>query len=690
MFLCLLIIANSAVWVYFDASRLRDSHHTGVGPLGVPPQTWAAMTFLLWPLAFPYYLSKRQEVELLEERPGPPPRFVTEGLTALAVIVGLIGFIIFGGLLAIGELQWSIVGLVVAAVGIFGGRKTHMTKEQEQVDLGSIAFDQIGFSAPAAAEHDGGDGDEPVDLDRYFSSMGQAPAQHPAQPTAPRPTAQPQGPGHGIPYAPAQTQVPVPDAQARPAPPQAAPPQAAPPQAPRPPVPQPPVPQPPTPHSTQQPPATQAFQAQTPPAVAGSTPEPAPGVPYSPPAPGQPYTPPPVQAPGSPLPTDGPRATVALSPEALQRHASGLASPPVPTAQSPIPQAPRVPPVDSSPSVQMPENPSLAVAPASGPAVPPPNKPLPAPPRRNAPPPPRPRSAASPNAPARPVGSYAYAAKADSSIPWQRIMIVAVAIGLLGAVGWLAQRQFGSSAVEDAPVGDTVPMNEEVPAEEPTASSPQAEPPAGAAGRPRAGGVLPPKAETPSSGPTTQRAASEVPVSHEALDEWTAAYSQWMTPLALQLDEIDFEGIAQSRCRKLQKALRAVQNELPECPDTEIQGFLDPALTILRDTADACRAQDENLWASGLLEAKRLIHEAQVLLDERYRFAGISELELESAIGVQRSPDSISGKWLQARGEQSGTDGFDDFPDDDGNFEDGSLEDDFEDFEDEEPDYDGP
>ena len=164
----------------------------------------------------------------------------------------------------------------------------------------------------------------------------------------------------------------------------------------------------------------------------------------------------------------------------------------------------------------------------------------------------------------------------------------------------------------------------------------------------------------------------------EQIKPWTEEYIQWMAPLALQLDEIDFEGIDQSRCRDLQKHLRSVESNIPECPDSEVENLLGLALPILHSSADACRGDNEERWASSLLEAKKLIHKAQVLLDERYRFAGISELELESAIGVQRSPSSISGRWLIEMEEKGvgqtfvdedleGLLGQDDFGDDFGN-----------------------
>ena len=658
-FLCLLVVVNSAIWVFFDASRLRDSRHAGVGPLGTPPQTWAAMVFLVWPIAFPYYLSKRPLSEDLEERSGPPPRFVTEGLTAFAMLVGLLGFGIFGGLLAMGELQMSIIGLVVAAAGIFGGRKTHMTREHDKVELGSLAIEQIGFAAPAADEHIGDESEAPANLDQYFASMRRASSEGPSAPPLissapgnrapepPRPVnSPPDGPPPGVPYAPSLGSAPQPAA------PQPAVPQPA--------VPQPAAPQPAAPQPAAPPPA--APQPQLPS-----------GVPYEPPPPGQPYIPPlvqappaytpPAQEPGVPAakPPEDPQATVALSPSALQRQMNGVDRGTAPEGSLPAP------PVSSSPSVFVPPDPP----PKSSQDVPRP----PAAVQRRLPRPP----AATPNrrtsGTAQPVGSYAFAAKESPFSRGLKFLAAAFGVVAVAGLGWLAWNQWMPST-ETSPSADTAdldPPDEEKGSARKTA---KANPSPKIKNR-REGGTLPPEKPpeiAESSGSTTQ----DVVVTPEQIKPWTEEYIQWMAPLALQLDEIDFEGIDQSRCRDLQKHLRSVESNIPECPDSEVENLLGLALPILHSSADACRGDNEERWASSLLEAKKLIHKAQVLLDERYRFAGISELELESAIGVQRSPSSISGRWLIEMEEKGvgqtfvdedleGLLGQDDFGDDFGN-----------------------
>lgn len=181
----------------------------------------------------------------------------------------------------------------------------------------------------------------------------------------------------------------------------------------------------------------------------------------------------------------------------------------------------------------------------------------------------------------------------------------------------------------------------------------------------------------------------------QAMSAWTESYSQWMSPLGHSLDEVDFDGMSPDRCRALQSSLRAVEKNLDPCPDKEVEAFLESALPLLHGAANSCRDQNEQEWAENLVEAKRLTHQAQVLLDKKYRFAGISELELESAIGVQRSAESISGRWLQAQQgdffDLEGEAGEDDFAED---FEDsdGAPGGDFEDFlEEDEGDFgDGP
>lgn len=162
------------------------------------------------------------------------------------------------------------------------------------------------------------------------------------------------------------------------------------------------------------------------------------------------------------------------------------------------------------------------------------------------------------------------------------------------------------------------------------------------------GTTSPPSAESPVT-PTPGEAPAADP---DEMVRWTMLYDRLMRPLATVLDDIDFNGIEQERCVELQRTFRRVLSEIGTCPDAEAESFFEPAFTNLHEVADACRAADETRWSTSLLETKRLIYRAQILLDERYQYLGISELELDSAIGVTRSPESISGRYLMDEAQQ--------------------------------------
>lgn len=325
------------------------------------------------------------------------------------------------------------------------------------------------------------------------------------------------------------------------------------------------------------------------------------------------------------------------------------------------------PPPPVSPGVFVPPDPAKS-APREAPS------PL-APAQRELPRPPAPTRASTPSS-ANTVGSYAFAAKES---PISRVLKIAA--GILAAVGvaalaWMGWSSWMPSSDGAAAISE---VEELTPDDEVDQTERQPPPPPKLKNR-REGGTLPP---APPETTTATPGAESTEVTAEVIQPWTEEYLQWMSPLALALDEIDFEGIAQARCRDLQKNLRAVESNVSTCPDSEVENLLKLALPILHSSADACRGESEDRWASSLLEAKKLIHEAQVLLDEKYRFAGISELELESAIGVQRSPSSISGRWLIEKGDSLDNDGFADddletLLDQDG-FEDDEFEDDFSD-----------
>ena len=130
------------------------------------------------------------------------------------------------------------------------------------------------------------------------------------------------------------------------------------------------------------------------------------------------------------------------------------------------------------------------------------------------------------------------------------------------------------------------------------------------------------------------------------MKRWLDLYAELMAPLALALDEIDFEGFTVERCRQLQGSVRRASQELTKAPDPEVADLLAPSFRSFTSAAKACTDKDEGAWAFNLLAGKEATHETQVLLDERYRYGGILELELESAIGEERSDASMSGRFL--------------------------------------------
>ena len=83
-FVILVVIVNSAIWSYFDASRQRDTFQIGVGPGGQPPHTWASAILVLWPVFMALYLRARSMAQLAEPRSGPPPRFKAGGFNLSA------------------------------------------------------------------------------------------------------------------------------------------------------------------------------------------------------------------------------------------------------------------------------------------------------------------------------------------------------------------------------------------------------------------------------------------------------------------------------------------------------------------------------------------------------------------------------------------------------------------------------
>ncbi|MEO1370601.1 MAG: hypothetical protein AAFX50_25745, partial [Acidobacteriota bacterium] len=268
----MLIVVNSAIWTYFDASRHRDAFHVGVGPDGRPPHTWASWVLLFIPVGLPLYVRARGAARLTEPRPGPPPRFKAGGFNFFGVAVGLVGLGIFATLIVFGRFRLASLGLVVAAAGLFGGRHAELLGEEgDDVGLGELGIEQVGFRADIE-DQDGHSDKELVNVEAYFANLA-APNQGRTEP-APNPPAVPSPPAAQTPGV-------------GPARPQTA---AAPPPSPAPTVAVPSAPRAPS--------APPAPGGPAPPAP-GEPVEPAPGVVYSPPPAGVVYAPP---APGSPPP----------------------------------------------------------------------------------------------------------------------------------------------------------------------------------------------------------------------------------------------------------------------------------------------------------------------------------------------------------------------------------------------------
>ncbi|MEM1178769.1 MAG: hypothetical protein AAGM22_10530, partial [Acidobacteriota bacterium] len=197
-FLVMVIVVNSAIWTFFDASRQRDAFHIGVGPSGRPPHLWASWVLLLMPVGFTLYLQARGTAQLAEPRPGPPPRFTTSGFNFYGVSVGLVGLGIFATLIVFGQFRLASLGLVVAAAGLFGGRTAKMTGEDEDAfGLGEMGLEQVGFRTDI--EEQGADDKEMVNVEAYFADLAAPNPPRPQSATTPR---APQAAGQKVPPAP--------------------------------------------------------------------------------------------------------------------------------------------------------------------------------------------------------------------------------------------------------------------------------------------------------------------------------------------------------------------------------------------------------------------------------------------------------------------------------------------------------
>jgi hypothetical protein len=61
----LLLVAGISAWVYFDARAIGVRKGLMPGPFDMTPLGWAGLSFLLWIVWFPVYLSKRSQLRHL-------------------------------------------------------------------------------------------------------------------------------------------------------------------------------------------------------------------------------------------------------------------------------------------------------------------------------------------------------------------------------------------------------------------------------------------------------------------------------------------------------------------------------------------------------------------------------------------------------------------------------------------------
>ena len=569
-FLILLVIVNSAIWVYFAASRARDEFHIGIGPDGTPPHTWAAWVFLLWPVMLPKFIDARQKAGLAERREGPPPRFTTGSYTSFATVVGILGLLIFALLLIQGMFKLATIGLVIAAAGLFGGRHSTMTGETTSVDIGDVGFEQVGFQAPLAGE-EADDEEMPEDMVAYFSNLGRGTAQKdPADPlavTAPPPVAPPDSA--------AEASNPRPSASAEPAP------------------------------------------------TSSADETPALGVPYTPPAFGVVYTPPPL---------DGAESKAAPAPMAPKPETpSTPLEPETPLEAGPVasslPEASSLPldEIVARAEAALPSNrraTAPALAPKYQPLIPPAPGDVPA---ATAP-------SAEPDA-TDTSGTYGAAKPEPRSIPWAGIFAALIIIGAASVAAWSHYQNQGSSASSEP--AEAVASEDDEPARS-----------AGGAGDADRADRADDTTSADDVAVTQFESDESTEVDYALIEPWLNDYTEYMTPLGAALDVVDYQGLSLGNCKALGQHLATARDEMIPAPDRTINRMVSEALAVFDTGLKKCHEADEEEWAKFFIKGKVLTHQTQELMNDRYQYHGVVELEHEPMNDDERPTISISGRYL--------------------------------------------
>jgi hypothetical protein len=338
------------------------------------------------------------------------------------------------------------------------------------------------------------------------------------------------------------------------------------------------------------------------------------------------------------LEPEDPRATIAAAnPEVFRQLGGIFAPPPAGAASAPV-QMPtvQVPAAYPGPMLNAPRAPEPAPAAFAGPMV---NAPAPfqlpmqVPAAYSGPPP----AAA---APRQAAGTYRSGATpggfvAGKPVPDGSRWIVIAALIALAGVGAAAWWRFGH------PV--------EAPLDEPAVVDPGSVDPGSAdPGSTDPGNVDPGIAALPAP---AAAGAGEPGEGKPSMVAWLDLYRDYFGPIGLLFEKIDYEGFnPPAVCDDLQLAISAAREGLPTAPDEQLEYEVRVCFDPLQQTAEACQEHDSQRWSAALLGAKACTHRAQARMVDDHGFAGLLELELESAQGIDRSTQSMSGRYLKAGG----------------------------------------